>query len=266
MAFETIAIAGVGLIGGSFGLALRQAGFPGRILGVSSPSTILKATARGAIDAGVSLDEACSQADLLLLAQPVSVILEVLPRLQTKAWVTDAGSTKSLICAAGHAALGDRFFGSHPMAGSEARSIDAASASLFQGRPWICTSPPPPDFAYWITQIGAHLLILTPEEHDHLVALSSHLPQLLSTTLAATLASTDAARTAGPGLTDMTRLALSSYDLWRDILSTNPAAIRAALASFRRELDSLDAALADPTQLEALFASASRFARNLRRS
>ena len=265
IAIDTIAIAGVGLIGGSFGLALRRAGFSGRLLGVSSPATIEKAIARGAIDSGVTLDQACAEADLLLLAQPVSVILNVLPKLRTQAWVTDAGSTKALICAAGHAALGDRFFGSHPMAGSEARSIDAASATLFEGRPWICTSAPPPEFAAWITAIGAHLLILTPEEHDHLVALSSHLPQLLSTTLAATLSATGAERTAGPGLTDMTRLALSSFDLWRDILATNPAAIRAALASFRLHLDSLDSALDDPAQLEALFARASSFARSLRK-
>ncbi len=112
---KTVAIAGVGLIGGSFGLALRAAGFEGRIVGVSSAGTIGKAVARGAIDEGVSLEQAAAEADLVLLAQPIAVILETLPKLAGKvrpgALVTDAGSTKRRIVECGTQALGSAFLG-----------------------------------------------------------------------------------------------------------------------------------------------------------
>lgn len=258
---RTIAIAGVGLIGGSFGLAMRASGFDGRILGVSSPGTIEKAKARGAIDSGVTLEQAAADADLILLCQPVSMILEVIPRLAgTRALVTDVGSTKARICQAGVAALGDRFLGGHPMAGSEARGIEAASADLFRGRTWIFTGPPPSDLRTLVIQAGAVVTVLSPEEHDRLVALSSHLPQILSTALAASLSGTGAERTAGPGLASMTRLALSSFDLWRDILATNPQLIHEAIEGYIKVLRDIDSQL-DQESLADRFAEAATFAR-----
>lgn len=263
---RTIAIAGVGLIGGSFGLAMRAAGFAGRILGVSSPGTIEKAKARGAIDRGVALDEAAADADLILLAQPVSMILEVIPRLAgTRALVTDVGSTKARICQVGVAALGDRFLGGHPMAGSEARGIEAASPDLFRGRTWIFTGPPPDEVHTLVAQTGATVTVLSPAEHDRLVALSSHLPQILSTALAATLSGTGAERTAGPGLASMTRLALSSFDLWRDILATNPQFIHEAIEDYIKVLKAIDSQLGcesfSDESLTDRFAEAAAFAR-----
>src|SRR3978361_193300 len=119
---QTVAIAGVGLIGGSFALALRKAGFSGRILGVSSERTIAEAVRLGVIDEGVTLERAEAEADLIYLAQPILQILEVLTRLRPKpgALVTDAGSTKAQISNAAREHLKDcQFVGGHPMAGKE---------------------------------------------------------------------------------------------------------------------------------------------------
>ncbi len=139
---RTLAIAGVGLIGGSLGLALRKRGFPGTILGISSPKTIETALSRGAIDRGVTLQEAAAEADVILLAQPISVILqtieELIPIARPDCLITDAGSTKRLICERGGAL--PCFLGGHPMAGKETTGIGAADADLFSGRPWIFCS------------------------------------------------------------------------------------------------------------------------------
>ena len=145
---KTVVIAGVGLIGGSFALALRKAGFTGRILGVSSPETIRKAVALGAIDRGAGLEEAVDSADLIYLAQPISRILEMLPRIgefaRPSALITDAGSTKSqIVDAAAHSIRGRQFLGGHPMAGKEARGVEAAEAGLFEGRTYILTPRDP---------------------------------------------------------------------------------------------------------------------------
>src|SRR3954453_14317993 len=141
---QCVAIAGVGLIGGSFGLALRRGGFTGSIIGVSSPRTIEAACERGAIDRGVTLEEAAESADLLLLAQPISVILETIDRLapiaRPECLITDAGSTKAEIVS--RAASLPNFIGAHPMAGKETSGIESADASLFIGRPWILATGP----------------------------------------------------------------------------------------------------------------------------
>lgn len=234
---QVVAIAGVGLIGGSFALALRKAGFAGRILGVSSERTIAEAVRLGVIDEGVTLERAEAEADLIYLAQPILQIIDVLGRLRPKpgALVTDAGSTKALICNAARTHLKNcRFIGGHPMAGKETRGVAAADADLFRGRNYILTSTTDDD---WLrTQIesfGAIVTILEPEEHDRLVAHTSHLPQILSTILANTLAPvTNASRVAGPALLDMTRIAQSPFDMWHDIFVTNREPIEQALAAF----------------------------------
>ncbi len=222
---RSVAIVGVGLIGGSFARALRQAGFAGEIVGVSSPATIAKAT--GVVDRGVTLEEAAS-CDLVFLAQPIFGIIETLGRLQTTALVTDAGSTKRAICQA--AAHLPNFLGGHPMAGKEVSGVENSDAELFRGRPWILTSTPPPEFREWLERIGARVMILGAEEHDHLVALSSHVPQLISNAIAKV--SAPARAVAGPGLESMTRLSRSSFSLWRDIIATNRDEIGMALDDY----------------------------------
>jgi prephenate dehydrogenase len=250
----TVAIVGVGLIGGSFGLALKAAGFSGSILGVSRPETLAKAIERQAIDAGGTLEEIVPQADVVFLSQPISAILETIarlpPLLKPGALVTDAGSTKQSIVT--RAANLKNFVGGHPMAGKESQGVESADAALFQSRPWILTGDPGPEFTQWIVRIGARIVHLTAEEHDRQVALSSHLPQLLSTALASMLDGRGTTSTAGPGLESMTRLALSSHALWRDILATNQPAIYQALTDFAATLDEVRGEL-ERGELEAKF-------------
>jgi prephenate dehydrogenase len=243
---QNVAIVGVGLIGGSFGLALRRAGFAGRIVGVSSPGTIRTAIARGAIDEGMDLASAAAAADLVFLSSPISVIVDQLGTIDEKArpgtLITDAGSTKSIICRTAQEKIRQSLFlGGHPMAGKERSGIAAAEADLFQGRTWaLCPNDETVlahatvrEFLDLVQSMGARIEVLSPEEHDRAVAFTSHLPQLLSTALAACLQDADQAnKLAGPAVLDMTRLASSPYGIWKDILSTNEPAIRLALESF----------------------------------
>lgn len=271
---ETVAIVGVGLIGGSFGLALKQAGFRGRVVGVSSPPAIAAALARGAIDEALPLAEAASRADLIYLAQPIGRILETLRRLdpvvRPGALVTDAGSTKrEIVSTAAMHLRRCRFLGGHPMAGKEKSGVEEAEARLFAGRTYVLTPQQPtdldPDFIEWVTRIGAVPVILDPAEHDRVVSLTSHLPQLASTALAATVGQhlKDHFEVAGPGLMDTTRLALSSYGVWRDILATNTAEIERALTAYIGELEHIRDNLRT-RRLQEEFESAAALAMRLR--
>jgi prephenate dehydrogenase len=276
---ETVAIVGVGLIGGSFALALREAGFTGTIVGVSSPRTIEEALRLKVVDRGATLDAACARADLVYLAGPIHTILATVPRLngllKPGALVTDAGSTKARICAAGAALTGAQFLGAHPMAGKETRGVGAAEAGLFRGRPYLLTPQSPLDmetpaareFVEWVKRIGAVPRVMAPERHDRVVALSSHLPQLLSTCLAASLEHSprreDVAAAAGPGLLDSTRLALSAWEIWHDILDTNREAILEALDLFADNWGELRLHLSE-SDLAREFADGAGFAAHLR--
>ena len=277
---ETVAIFGVGLIGGSFALALRDAGFKGRIAGVSSPRTLARAIELGVIDEPLSPGDAASTADLILLAQPIRVIAETIsaiaPHVRGDALVTDAGSTKSAIMQAADAMPRGVFLGGHPMAGKEVRGVEAASADLFRGRVWVLTPAHPTElqrpqaraFIEWLEKIGAVPLVLDAATHDQTVALTSHLPQLASTALAAVLSEhlTHTPEVRGPGLEDMTRLALSSFEIWQDILATNRENIAGALAAYIAALENIhDALRSSPNpDLHLLFQRAGTFARPLR--
>ncbi len=272
---QTVAIVGVGLIGASFGLALKKAGFAGRILGVSSPGALCDALARGAIDETAALEEAAARADLVFLSQHISRILETLdrldPHLRPGALVTDAGSTKAAIVNRARQSISRaQFLGGHPMAGKEKRGAAEADADLFAGRTWVLTpvvpaeleTPPAREFAGWLKAIGAVPIALAPEEHDRVVAATSHLPQLISSALAAMLAgrldSPEHLKVAGPGLLDMTRLAASSYEIWADIFQTNAPAIEEALSAYIAKLEDLRAKLGSG-RLAAEFDQAARF-------
>lgn len=289
---KSVGIVGVGLIGGSFGLALRAAGFTGRILGVSSPQAIAEALECGAIDASATLEEAASQCDLLYLAQPISAIeltLRLLgPLAKPGCLITDAGSTKVILTrtaeeyiTAVHRDL--QFLGGHPMAGKEVRGVRAASADLFADRPYILTPTHPAQldtpaarvFLSWIERFGARVVTVTPEEHDRAVAFTSHLPQMASTALASSLAalassldsgvdSDEALGLAGQGLSDMSRLALSSYDIWKDIVATNTGNIDHALGVYIDKLTELRDNL-QTQRLGDVFATAALIAQRIRR-
>jgi prephenate dehydrogenase len=272
---NTVAIMGVGLIGGSFGLALRQNGFRGQLIGVSSAPAIEAGIRAGAIDFGAGLEEAAREADLIYLAQPVDGILTTLQCLQglvrPTALVTDAGSTKlAIVREAGRYLPSALFLGGHPLAGKEQRGAQAAEADLFAGRPYVLTPDGPAteasqEFKSWLVRIGAKVIEIPAEEHDRVVALTSHLPQLLSTALALTL-SREPGRVNeifGPGLLDMTRLATSAADLWIPILKTNKAPVTAALDAYMSTLGNLRRSLQNDTLLE-LFEAGFGWAKLLR--
>jgi prephenate dehydrogenase len=268
---NAVGIVGVGLIGGSFGLALRQAGFTGRIVGVSSQPAIDAALARGVIDQGLPLDRAAAASDFIYLAQPIERILQTISVIdefaRPGALITDAGSTKVAIVNRAASAIvrsGVRFVGGHPMAGKESRGVEQADPDLFRGRPYVLTGRDQ-ELESWIERIGARLVVMTPEEHDRLVAVTSHLPQLISTALASVIgAQPDAGKVAGPAAVDLTRLALSPYDIWRDIFATNADSVDAALGAFIEKLEQLRSALRSP-EMEYAFESAAKAAKALRR-
>ncbi len=260
-AVETVTVAGVGLIGGSFALALRRGGFRGRIVGVSSPATLARALELGIIDEAQSLEEALPRSDLIYMAQPVPRIMEQLASVRAlvppHALVTDAGSTKRVIVDRARRLFDGEpvFLGGHPMAGKEGRGVDLAEAALFENAVYVLVptgrsmpdSPVVQEFRGWLDAIGCRQKVMEAEEHDRVVAWTSHLPQLTSTALAATicehLVAADPLDIAGDGLQDMTRLAASPYEIWAGILETNRGPIDEALAALIRELESLRSAL-----------------------
>jgi prephenate dehydrogenase len=258
----------MGLIGGSFALALRKAGFTGRIIGVSSPAALRAALELGAIDEALPLEQAAATSGFIYLAQPIERIIEIIrvidAHVRPGTLITDAGSTKLTIAeaAAKHIRCG-RFVGGHPMAGKESRGVEQAEADLFRGRPYVLTGRDA-ELESWIERIGARLVFLDAAEHDRLVALTSHLPQLISTALASLIGDeAKAAQVAGPAAMELTRLALSSYEIWSDIFSTNTAGIDAALSAFVAKLEELRSALRDPA-MERQFQKAAAAARELR--
>jgi prephenate dehydrogenase len=273
---KTVAIVGVGLIGASFGLALRRRGFDGDIIGVSSPSSVSAGLASGAITRSASLEEAAASANLIYLAQPVDRILKTIEQLsgllRPGVLVSDAGSTKEVIVRKAAACLPSvDFLGGHPLAGKEQRGAQAAEADLFFGKPYILTpdrpvTPAAAELKSWITRMGAGILEMSAREHDSTLALTSHLPQLVSTMLAVTLSRQQNGRLSeifGPGLIDMIRLAKSSPELWVPILRTNKTAVLSAIEAYAATLQNLQAALENDTLLE-FFETGSAWAKQLR--
>jgi prephenate dehydrogenase len=272
---RSVAIVGVGLIGASFGLALRKAGFSGEILGVSSPRAIEAGLAAGAISGSATLKEAAEQTDFIYLAQPVDRILETLgwlgPMARPGTLITDAGSTKTAIVqmAERHLQFAG-FVGGHPMAGKEKRGAESADADLFRNRTYVLTpgtTPVPQEFRDVLQAVGANTVEMTAEQHDATVALTSHLPQLISTALAAFLAAQtqpEVQQVFGSGLLDMTRLALSPIDVWSSILLTNRTNVAGALQSYIEKLLELKIAL-ENNRLEIFFELAANFSSTLRK-
>ena len=273
---NTVAIIGVGLIGGSFGLAIRKAGFAGEIIGVSSPPAIEAGFRARAISSTATLEHAAARADLIYLAQPVDRILRTIEQLAPLAsphcLITDAGSTKTAIVQkASQCLTSATFLGGHPMAGKEQRGVEAAEAELFRDRPYVLTPTSPlsaaaQNFRRWLHRIGARTIDMSAQAHDETVAFTSHLPQLVSTALAATLnrrSSPYLRDVFGTGLLDMTRLALSSPDLWVSILETNKLQVDHSLESLIQVLVELKGLLQND-DLANFMRTAAAFALQLR--
>ncbi|HLE35595.1 MAG TPA: prephenate dehydrogenase/arogenate dehydrogenase family protein [Candidatus Acidoferrales bacterium] len=280
--FRRIAILGTGLIGGSFGLALRKHVPEARVIGWDRPEVLRQASTIGAIqEQNEDLPAAVRDADLVYLALPIGVTLDLLPTIarfvEAQALVTDACSTKTVLCrsAAAHFSGNARFLGGHPMAGREVSGIANADAELFRGAKYALigtegdSDPRVVKLAALLRQVGAVPVWLDAESHDRGVAYISHLPQILSVALGALLNHQTDEKTglplalAGPGLRDALRLAGSPYSIWRDICLTNREQIDSALESMIQQLDHLRTHLQDRA-LENEFEVANELYKKLR--
>jgi prephenate dehydrogenase len=258
MAFRQITIIGTGLIGGSLALALKAAGFGGKIVGCDRSAVLDRARAMRAIDLG-SEDpvEAIAGSDLIILATPVGGIIDLIERIgplaSPEALITDVGSTKKEIIERARAVFGEnaarRFLAGHPMAGKEHSGLENAEAKLFLNAVWLLCPQPKQDFERGkikdycdlLEQIGLRTMKMDPERHDLICAWVSHLPQMVATALAATLVeelgdNPDLHSIGGRALREMTRIASSPYSMWRDIAHTNTVNIERALGKLEQRL------------------------------
>jgi len=261
--FNRISIIGVGLIGGSLGLALKEKKPNFKIVGIDKQEIIEKAIARGAIDEGtVNLEEGIKEADIIIIATPVKTILNILtqinPFVKKGCLVTDTGSTKAKIIETANQVLPQdiHFIGGHPMAGSEKYGIDSASHNLFQDKTYILTPAHKSNFralekiSLLIKMIGAKKLILDPLEHDRIVGGVSHLPQIMAVSLINMVSelvqkenNNNYFKAVGEGFKDMTRIASSPYKMWEDICDTNQENILEMIREFRNYLGVIEGKL-----------------------
>ena len=262
--FDTIAIVGVGLIGGSLGMAARRKGIARRVIGIGrTEQKLMRAKILGAIDEySLDLEQGACEADLLVLCTPVRLVVPTLERmaesLKEGAIVTDAGSTKREIVEQADAVMPEgRFFvGGHPMAGSEQTGVDAARPDLFAGAAYVLTPGTGTDLGAlgkmteFAGALGARVEIVSPEQHDEAVAVISHLPHAIASALMQ-LAEDSHRRTrktfglAAGSFRDLTRIADSSPELWRDICLTNAEPLCAAITDLQSLLEGFKTALAD---------------------
>ena len=274
MPIRQITMIGTGLIGGSLGLALRKKGFPGKIIGSDQPDVLRLAKKIKAIDQGITDPQrACQGSNLVVLATPVTTIIDLIerlaPDLPADALVTDVGSTKSEIVSRAQKAFGsrapDKFLAGHPMAGKENSGIGFADPNLFRGAVWFLTPQSGQnvrrglagEYISWLRKIGAEIAEMDPAEHDQLCAWISHVPQFLSTALAASLVeeygeSAPILESGGRALREMTRISGSPYSMWRDIALTNKPYISDALLKLEQRLEHIRENL-DSRQLEEEF-------------
>jgi prephenate dehydrogenase len=277
--FSRVVVIGVGLIGGSFALALKQAGAVRQIVGLGrSEEAMARALALGIIDEiATNPADAVRGADLVLIAAPVAqtapILAAILPHLEAHTIVTDAGSTKSDVVAAARAVLGNRigqFVPGHPIAGSEANGPDAARADLYRRKKTVLTALPENTDAA-VEQVaaawracGAIIHRLTPQEHDRVFAAVSHLPHLLAFALVDDIAARRDANLlfqyAASGFRDFTRIAGSSPEMWRDISLANRDALLGELDAYLAQLTQVRTMLAasDGPALESVYAQAQR--------
>jgi prephenate dehydrogenase len=258
MSIRQITVIGTGHIGGSLCLALKKQRFLGRIIGCDRAPALERAQQRGVIDDGdTNSADAVRGSQVVILATPVSAIIDLIerlgPALPAKTLLTDVGSTKAEVLARAKAVFGKntgvRFLAGHPMAGKEQSGVENADPDLFQGAAWFVTPVAGQkvhdglsgEYLEWVDKIGARIASLDADEHDRLCAWISHLPQMISTALAAALVDEygeDAPllEAGGRALREMTRISSSPYSVWRDIALTNKKNIRNALLKLEKRL------------------------------
>lgn len=275
--FDTALIIGVGLIGGSLGLALKANGQVKKVLGVGrSKANLDEAIKLGAIDEIVELDAGVSRADLIVVCVPVAqtqaILSQVLPNLKPDAVITDVGSTKMDVILAAKDALAEKvsqFIPAHPIAGGAQHGSSAARADLFNGRQVVlCPLQENSQVnvqaieALW-KSVGANLFSMSAVQHDAVFASVSHLPHVLSYALMLQVANAEDSSTkfrhAGAGFRDFTRIAASSPEMWRDICLANSGAVLKELDNYLLVVKHLQELIKqkDGVNLEKLFSKAS---------
>lgn len=271
--FSTIAVVGLGLIGGSIALGVRERWPSVRITGVDQPSVLAHARGSGAVERTAVDIADIGDVDLVVLAAPVRQNVQLLQSLaarpRPRAIVTDVGGTKRRIMGvARELAPRLRFVGGHPIGGAEKGGFAFARPDLFTGRPWIFTPDETTDrdalaqlfqFAHGL---GARPSAMDATAHDRAMAFLSHLPQLAASALMDTVGSatlSEGLKLAGRGLTDTTRLASSPGDIWRDICATNADAIGEALDGLIARLTELRGDLSRGDAVDRIFQDAARW-------
>ena len=281
--FGTVTIVGVGLIGASLGLALKQAGVVTKVLGVGrSKENLDQAQKMGAIDGVVDLVEAAKQSDVIVLCVPVAQMRAVFeaiePHLESKTMITDAGSTKGDVILAAKAVLGKKacqFVPAHPIAGGAQHGAGAAKADLFQGKQTIVCpiqENSPEDTAlivgFW-ESVGSVVKKISNVQHDAIYAAVSHLPHILSYALMASVVNSEDVDQklshVGAGFKDFTRIAASSPEMWRDICLGNRTAILKELDQYLLIVNHMRKLISenDGAGLEKLFNKASKARQDL---
>jgi len=259
---RTLAIIGVGLVGGSVGLAARAAGW--EVVGVDEPAVLAKAAGIGAVDRASTIKEARG-ADLVVLAAPISRVATLIGELApTDALVTDVASTKMKIVGEAESRGLRRFVGGHPMAGSQLAGVANAKGDLFKGARYFLTptaKTDPEDYrevAQFVRELGAIPTAVDPEKHDLLMAALSHLPHLMAAALlkVASDISPEALSFAGPSFRDLTRVGASNPGLWSDILAENAPALGEALGAFAGAMAQLGSEIKDREAIEERFRDA----------
>ncbi|MFY9904905.1 MAG: prephenate dehydrogenase/arogenate dehydrogenase family protein [Terriglobales bacterium] len=258
MAFRQITIIGTGLIGGSLGLALKKRHLAGRIIGCDRAPVLERAIDCGAIESGSTHPaDAVRGSDLVVLAAPVIAILDLIdrlgPALPPKTLVVDVGSTKAEVVERAAKSFGrnasQRFLAGHPMAGKEHAGVEFADADLFEGAAWLFTPLPRQnvhagmcgEFIHCAEKMGAKVAVVDAIAHDRFCAWISHLPQMISTALAAALVDefgpdAPVLDIGGRALREMTRISGSPYSMWRDIAITNKKNLSDALHKLEQRL------------------------------
>lgn len=279
---DTVAVIGVGLIGGSFAAALKQAGAVGRVLGAGRRlETLQEAVRLGLIDEVVSYKEAAQRADLIFVAAPVgafeAIFKEIAPCLKAKTIITDGGSTKQNVIEAARAGLQSRigqFVPGHPMAGSHEKGPQAADAQLYVGRrvmltPLVENHPQDVEIVRAVWQAcGANVVSIEPSQHDGVVAAISHLPHWVAALFMEYITHSDDAvlklQTAGSGFRDFTRVAQGSAEMWRDIFIANRPAMLAEIQAMKAVFERAEHALRenDAQWLEKMLDHASKARRD----
>jgi prephenate dehydrogenase len=268
-AWNKVAVIGVGLIGGSIGLALRKRKLAGSVIGIGraqSQSSLKEAVGLGAIDSATAdLEQGVAEADFLVICTPVQEIvsyaLQAAKAAPNHAILTDAGSTKASVVANVEAAIGPgkHFVGSHPLAGSEKKGVRFARADLFEGRVTIVTTSDRTSkddvqavSNFW-SSLGSNVLTMSPAAHDQALAGTSHLPHLVAAALAGVTLPSYLPLTAG-GWRDVTRIAAGDPDLWTQILLENRANVLKSLTGFEKTVAEFRSVIerGDFAQLRAL--------------